>query len=195
MAQELEANQNGRCPWADSFALMRTYHDQEWGVPSHDDRHLFELLLLEGAQAGLSWSTILAKRENYRRALDGFDPIRIARYDDGKIAALLEDAGIVRNRLKVRAAVTNARAFLATCDEQGSFAGYLWAWVDGIRIVNEPRLMSDLPAHTDLSDRLSRDLKRRGFTFVGSTIVYGFLQAVGVVDDHLTTCPVKRRDP
>jgi DNA-3-methyladenine glycosylase I len=172
---------------------MRTYHDQEWGVPSHADRHLFEMLLLEGAQAGLSWSTILAKRENYRQALDGFDPTRIARYDEGKIAALLEDPGIVRNRLKVRAAVTNAGAFLTTCDEHGSFAEYLWAWVDGVPVVNEPTLMSDLPTRTDLSDRLSKDLKHRGFTFVGSTIVYGFLQAVGVVDDHLTTCPSKRR--
>jgi DNA-3-methyladenine glycosylase I len=124
---------------------MRTYHDQEWGVPSHADRHLFEMLLLEGAQAGLSWSTILAKRENYRQALDGLDPTRIARYDEGKIAALLEDPGIVRNRLKVRAAVTNAGAFLTTCDEHGSFAEYLWAWVDGVPVVNEPTLMSDLP--------------------------------------------------
>ena len=171
---------------------MRRYHDDEWGVPSHDDRHLFEMLILEGAQAGLSWSTILNKRENYRRAFDDFDPARVTRYDDDKLAGLLGDAGIVRNRLKVRAAVTNARAFLATADEAGSFASYLWAWVDGTRIVNRPRSMGDLPARTELSDRVSGDLKRRGFTFVGSTIVYSFLQSVGVVDDHLVTCPSKR---
>jgi DNA-3-methyladenine glycosylase I len=172
---------------------MRAYHDNEWGVPSHDDAHLFEMLLLEGAQAGLSWSTILAKRENYRRVLDGFDAERIALYDEGKLARLLEDPGIVRNRLKVRAAVTNARAFLATRHQHGSFATYLWAWVDGTPVVNRPRSMADLPARTELSDRISKDLKKRGFTFVGSTITYSYLQAVGVVDDHLVTCPAKSR--
>ncbi|HTE85708.1 MAG TPA: DNA-3-methyladenine glycosylase I [Dehalococcoidia bacterium] len=187
-----ERNASGRCPWADGSDALRTYHDDEWGVPSHDDTHLFELLLLEGAQAGLSWSTILAKRENYRRALDGFNPERIALYEERKLAALLQDPGIVRNRLKVRAVATNARAFLVTRDEYASFAGYLWAWVGGTPIVNQPRLMTDLPARTDLSDRVSKDLRKRGFTFVGSTIVYAFLQAVGVVDDHLTTCPAKR---
>jgi DNA-3-methyladenine glycosylase I len=171
---------------------MRRYHDDEWGVPSHDDTHLFEMLILEGAQAGLSWSTILNKRENYRRAFDGFDPVRVAGYDDDKVAELLGDAGIVRNRLKVRGAVTNARAFLKTSDESGSFAAYLWGWVDGTRIVNRPRSMRDLPARTELSDRVAGDLKKRGFTFVGSTIVYSFLQSVGVVDDHLVTCPSKR---
>ena len=181
------------CDWANSSAGMRAYHDDEWGVPSRDDVHLFEMLLLEGAQAGLSWSTILAKRENYRAAFDGFDPERVAGYDDDKLAALLEDAGIVRNRLKVRAAVTNARAFLATAEESGSFADYLWAWVDGVPIVNHPRTMAELPAHTELSDRLSKGLKRRGFTFVGTTIVYSFLQAVGVVDDHLDSCEKKGR--
>jgi DNA-3-methyladenine glycosylase I len=181
-----------RCDWADSSEAMRRYHDEEWGVPSHDDSHLFEMLILEGAQAGLSWSTILNKRENYRRAFDHFDPARIARYDDDKLAELLGDAGIVRNRLKVKAAVTNARAFLATCEESGSFDAYLWAWVDGTRIVNRPRSMGDLPARTELSDHLSGDLKRRGFTFVGSTIVYSFLQSVGVIDDHLVSCPSKR---
>jgi len=170
---------------------MREYHDHEWGVPSHDDRHLFEMLILEGAQAGLSWSTILNKRENYRRALDGFDPVRVARYGEPKIAALLDDAGIVRNRLKVRGTVANARAFLDTAAEHGSFADYLWAWVDGSPKVNRPRTMAAVPASTDLSDRLGKDLKRRGFTFVGSTIVYSFLQAVGVVDDHLVRCPYK----
>ncbi len=181
-----------RCDWADSSESMRRYHDEEWGVPSHDDSHLFEMLILEGAQAGLSWSTILNKRENYRRAFDHFDPARVARYDEDKLAELLGDAGIVRNRLKVRAAVTNARAFLTISDASGSFASYLWAWVGGNRIVNRPRSMGDLPAKTELSDRVSADLKRRGFTFVGSTIVYSFLQSVGVVDDHLVTCPSKR---
>lgn len=171
---------------------MRAYHDNEWGVPSHDDTHLFEMLLLEGAQAGLSWSTILSKRENYRKAFDGFDPARVAGYDDHKIAALLEDPGIVRNRLKVRAAVTNARAFLAIAEESGSFHSYLWAWSDGVPIVHHPRSTSELPAHTDLSDRLSKDLKRRHFTFVGTTIVYSYLQAVGVVDDHIESCEKKR---
>ncbi len=170
---------------------MRAYHDHEWGVPSRDDRHLFEMLILEGAQAGLSWSTILNKRENYRRALDGFDPAKIVRYGEKKIASLLEDPGIVRNRLKVRGTVTNARAFLETGDEYGSFADYLWGWVDGSPRVNRPRTMAAVPARTELSDRLGKDLKRRGFTFVGSTIVYSFLQSTGVVDDHLVRCPFK----
>jgi DNA-3-methyladenine glycosylase I len=178
-----------RCDWAESSEAMRAYHDDEWGVPSHDDTHLFEMLLLEGAQAGLSWSTILNKRSNYRRALDGFDPERIARYDDAKLAALLDDPGIVRNRLKVRATVTNAQAFLVTRGQHGTFGHYLWAWVDDTPVVNHPRSTADLPTRTDLSDRISKDLKRRGFTFVGSTIVYSYLQAVGVVNDHLVTCP------
>lgn len=180
-----------RCDWAESSDAMRRYHDDEWGVASHDDRHLFEMLILEGAQAGLSWSTILNKRTNYRQAFDGFDPARIAGYDDERLVALLSDPGIVRNRLKVRGAVTNARAFLETVDAHGSFASYLWEWVDDAPIVNRPRTMADLPARTELSDRMSKDLKRRGFTFVGSTIIYSFLQAVGVVDDHLVTCPSK----
>ncbi len=177
-----------RCAWAESSDLMRAYHDDEWGMPSCDDEHLFEMLILEGAQAGLSWSTILNKRANYRRAFEGFDPKEVARYDDEKVAELLHDPGIVRNRLKVRSAVTNARAFLATAETHGSFADYLWAWVDGTPIVNRPRTSADLPTHTDLSDRLGRDLKRRGFTFVGTTIVYSYLQAVGVVNDHVAAC-------
>ncbi|MDQ1435934.1 MAG: DNA-3-methyladenine glycosylase [Actinomycetota bacterium] len=168
---------------------MRAYHDDEWGVPSRDERHLFEMLILEGAQAGLSWSTILNKRTNYRRAFDNFDPKKVARYDDAKMAELLEDAGIVRNRLKVASAVGNARAFLATSNEFGSFAEYLWAWVDGKPIVNRPRRLGDLPARTELSDRVGKDLKKRGFNFVGSTIVYSYLQAVGLVNDHVATCP------
>jgi DNA-3-methyladenine glycosylase I len=168
---------------------MRAYHDDEWGVPSRDERHLFEMLILEGAQAGLSWSTILNKRANYRRAFDNFEPEKIARYRDAKTAALLENPGIVRNRLKVASAVGNAKAFLATADEFGSFADYLWAWVDGKPIVNRPHTMADLPARTELSDRVGKDLKKRGFNFVGSTIVYSYLQAVGLVNDHLVTCP------
>jgi DNA-3-methyladenine glycosylase I len=181
----------GRCPWAEGSDAMRAYHDLEWGRPSHDDTHLFEMLILEGAQAGLSWSTILNRRDNYRRALDGFDFERVAGYDDAKQAALLGDPGIIRNRLKIRATVTNARAFLTVRAEQGSFARYLWAWVDDRPIINQPRSTADLPAKTELSDRLSKDLKRRGFTFVGSTIVYSFLQAVGAVDDHVVGCPSK----
>jgi len=181
-----------RCPWADSSALMGVYHDEEWGAPSHDDRHLFEFLVLEGAQAGLSWSTILNKRENYRRALDGFDPGHVARYRAPKVASLLADPGIVRNRLKVQSVVTNAKAFLAVQEEHGTFAEYLWGWVDGRRIVDRPRTPAQVPARTDLSDRVAKDLKRRGFTFVGTTIVYAYLQAVGVVDDHLVGCPAKR---
>jgi DNA-3-methyladenine glycosylase I len=183
-----------RCPWADGSDLMGAYHDQEWGVPSHDDTHLFEMLLLEGAQAGLSWSTILSKRENYRRVLDAFDPQRIAGYDEAKLAVILEDPGVVRNRLKVRATVTNARAFLAAQQEHGTFANYLWAWVDGTPVVNQPRSLSDVPARTELSDGVSKDLKRQGFTFVGSTIAYAYLQAVGVVNDHLVGCPAKSTD-
>jgi DNA-3-methyladenine glycosylase I len=167
---------------------MRRYHDDEWGRPSHDDTHLFEMLILEGAQAGLSWSTVLNKRANYRQAFDGFDPERVATYDEAKIVALLEDSGIIRNRLKVRGTVTNARAFLAVEDEFGSFDSYLWSWVDGTTVVNHPRVTTDLAPRTELSDRVGKDLKRRGFTFVGSTIVYSFLQSVGVVDDHLVRC-------
>jgi DNA-3-methyladenine glycosylase I len=178
-----------RCPWAEGSDAYRAYHDTEWGVPSHDDAHLFEMLLLEGAQAGLSWSTILNKRENYRAAFDGFDAEKIAGYSEEKRAALLEDPGIVRNRLKVRAAVTNARAFLAMQAEYGSFDAYLWGWVDGEPIVNRPAALSDVPARTELSDRISKDLRKRGFTFVGTTIIYAYLQAVGVVDDHLASCP------
>lgn len=180
-----------RCPWAEGSEAMRAYHDDEWGVPSHDDDHLFEMLLLEGAQAGLSWATILNKRPNYRRAFDDFDPARVARYSERKVAKLLEDPGIVRNRLKVQAAVTNACASLAIRDERGSFAAYLWGWVDGDPVINKPEAPADVPVSTELSDQLSKDLKRRGFRFVGTTIVYSYLQAVGVVNDHLVNCPYK----
>jgi DNA-3-methyladenine glycosylase I len=170
---------------------MTAYHDTEWGRPAHDDRYLFELLLLEGAQAGLSWSTVLNKRENYRRALDGFDAARIARYEQPKLEELRTDAGIVRNRLKIESTVKNARAFQTVQTESGSFDSYLWGWVDGTPIVNRRAPGAPLPASTELSDRLSKDLKRRGFTFVGTTIIYAYLQAVGVVDDHVRGCPAK----
>jgi DNA-3-methyladenine glycosylase I len=171
---------------------MTEYHDREWGVPSHDDRHLFEMLTLEGAQAGLSWATILNRREGYKRAFADFDPAKVAALTDKRLERLLADPGIIRNRLKVFGTRTNARAFLEVQREFGSFATYLWNWVDGTRVVHHPRTLGDLPATTELSDRISKDLKRRGFTFVGSTIVYSLLQSAGVVDDHLEGCPQKR---
>jgi DNA-3-methyladenine glycosylase I len=175
------------CPWPRS-ELDIAYHDQEWGVPLHDDRALFELLILEGAQAGLSWSTILAKRENYRKAFDGFDAERMARYDDRKVAALLADPGIVRNRLKIAAAIRNARAFLDLVEDRGSFDSYVWSFVEGRPIQNCWRTLKEAPARTPVSDAMSRDLLRRGFQFVGSTICYAFMQAAGLVNDHLVDC-------
>jgi DNA-3-methyladenine glycosylase I len=171
---------------------MRDYHDREWGVPSHDDRHLFEMLTLEGAQAGLSWATILNRRDGYRRAFDAFDIAKVAAFDARQLERLRKDQGIIRNRLKIRSTRTNAQAVLRVQAEFGSFATYLWSWVDGKRIVNHPRALADISPTTELSDRVSRDLKRRDFTFVGSTIVYSLLEAVGIVDDHLTGCPFKR---
>ena len=187
------ATDRGRCPWADSSPAMRTYHDQEWGVPSHDDRHLFEMLTLEGAQAGLSWATILNRRDGYRRAFAGFDPVKVAAFTDRRLEQLLQDTGIIRNRLKVYGTRTNAQAVVRIQKEFGSFDAYLWGWVDGATIVNRPRSLADLPAKTELSDRISKDLKRRGFTFVGSTIIYSLLQSVGIVDDHFTSCAFKGR--
>ena len=177
-----------RCGWAGDDPLMVRYHDEEWGTPVHDDRALFEFLILEGAQAGLSWSTVLNKRERYRQVMAGFDPARVARFDARKKRRLLADPGIIRNRLKIDSAIRNARAFLAIQDEVGSFDAYLWAFVDGRQVVNRWRRLAEIPASTELSDRLSKDLKRRGFNFVGTTICYAFLQAVGVVDDHLVDC-------
>jgi DNA-3-methyladenine glycosylase I len=176
-----------RCGWARDPLSIR-HHDEEWGVPCHDDRRLFEMLILEGAQAGLSWSTILAKRENYRRAFAGFDPRTVARFTARDVRRLLRDPGIVRHRAKIEAAVANARAFLAVQREFGTFDRYLWAFVDGRPIVNAPRSVRDLPAETPLSRALSRDLTRRGFRFVGPTICYAFMQAVGLVNDHAVGC-------
>lgn len=177
-----------RCAWAGSDPLYLAYHDEQWGVPVHDDALLFEMLILEGAQAGLSWLTILRRRENYRRAFDYFDARKIARYDDQKIAALLADPGIIRNRLKVASTVQNARAFLAVQREFGSFDAYLWKFVGGAPKQNHWSCREDVPAFTAESDALSRDLKKRGFNFVGSTICYAFMQAVGMVNDHVTDC-------
>ncbi len=176
-----------RCPWAKT-ELDIAYHDKEWGVPLHDDRALFEFLILEGAQAGLSWSTILKKRDHYRIAFDHFDPQKVARYSQRKIDRLLADPGIVRNRLKITAAVRNAKAFLIVQKEFGSFDAYLWRFVGGHPKKNGWRSFKQVPSHTPESDALSKDLKRRGFTFVGSTICYAFMQAVGMVNDHTIDC-------
>lgn len=177
-----------RCPWP-TTELYIAYHDTEWGVPLHDDRELFEFLVLEGAQAGLSWLTILKKRENYRAAFDNFDAEKVARYGAKKVAALLGDPGIVRNRLKVAAAIANAKAFLSVQEEFGSFDAYIWRFVDGRPKQNQWRTMKDVPARTTESDAMSKDLLRRGFKFVGSTICYAHMQATGMVNDHLITCP------
>ena len=178
-----------RCAWAANVSpLYQKYHDREWGVPLHDDRKLFEFLILEGAQAGLSWSTILNKRGNYRQAYDHFDARKIARYNEAKVRRLLKDPGIVRNRLKIRASILNAKAFLEVRKEFGSFDRYLWRFVGGKPIQNRRRRMQDVPTRTRESDAMSKDLKRRGFKFVGSTICYAFMQAVGMVNDHTTDC-------
>lgn len=181
------AKMGTRCGWATSDLLI-LYHDLEWGKPVHDDRLLFEFLILEGAQAGLSWETILKKREAYRKAFDGFEPSKVARYDARRVGRLLGDPGIVRNRLKIEAAIANARAFLAVQKEFGTFDAYAWRFVGGHPIVNRRRSLKDIPATSPESDALSRDLKRRGFTFVGSTICYAFMQAVGMVNDHVLGC-------
>ena len=177
-----------RCEWAGTDPLYVAYHDKEWGVPVHDDLELFEMLILEGAQAGLSWSTILKKRENYRRAFDDFDPTIVACYDDAKITALLADPGIVRNRLKVESANRNAKAFLKVQEEFGSFNAFIWRFVSGKPIINSWEAMSDLPAKTPESEAMSKDLKQRGFNFVGPTICYAFMQSIGMVNDHVVNC-------
>ena len=177
-----------RCEWAGTDPLYVAYHDEEWGVPVHDDQTLFEFLILEGAQAGLAWITILRKREAYREAFDRFDPEVVARYDDAKQAELLANAGIVRNRLKVASAITNAQAFLAVQEEFGSFDSYFWRFVDGEPKVNSFASLKEIPASTPESDAMSKDLKKRGFKFVGSTICYALMQATGLVNDHITGC-------
>ena len=177
-----------RCAWAGSDPLYLRYHDTEWGIPVHDDRHLFEMLGLEGAQAGLAWITILRKREGYREAFDDFNPAAVARYDDRRVARILKNRNIVRNRLKVESVVTNARSFLEIQDEQGSFDAYIWGFVDGHPKQNRWQRLSEIPAETATSTAMSKDLKRRGFRFVGPTICYAFMQATGMVNDHLVDC-------
>jgi len=179
---------NKRCEWVSNDELYIQYHDQEWGVPQYDDRKLFELLILEGAQAGLSWYTILKKRENYRQAFDKFDVKKIAGYDNKKIQELLNNPGIVRNKLKIESTIRNARAFLDIQKEHGSFKQYIWSFVNGKPIVNSFEELKELPAKTDISDIMSKDLKKQGFNFVGSTICYAFMQAVGMVNDHTVDC-------
>jgi DNA-3-methyladenine glycosylase I len=186
--EAFDSDHKTRCPWAARDPLLMRYHDEEWGVPIHNDRALFEFLILEGAQAGLSWSTILRKRPAYRAAFDRFNPHKIAQYDESKLAALLNNAGIVRNRLKIQAAVTNARAFIAIQKESGKFDTYVWRFVGGQPVQNCWRNMQEVPARTAQSDEMSKDLARRGFKFVGSTICYAFMQATGMVNDHVTDC-------
>lgn len=178
-----------RCPWCEGFDLYREYHDTEWGVPLRDDRALFELLILEGAQAGLSWATVLKKRAHYRQVFDGFDPQQIARYDDQKVAALLADPGIIRNRAKIAATIGNARSYLALTAGGQSFSDFLWSFVDGVAVQNARSSLGEVPAKTAQSDAMSKALARAGFKFVGSTICYAFMQAAGMVNDHLVSCP------
>ena len=183
-----------RCPWAKiTNPEYLRYHDEEWGKPQHDDIHLFEMLILEGAQAGLSWETILKRRDGYRKAFNGFDPKKVAAITPAKVEALMQNAEIIRNRLKIESAIINAKAFMAVQKEFGSFDKYLWGWVDHKQIVNNPKDMKGVPAKTELSDQISKDLKKRGFKFVGSTIIYAYLQAVGVIDDHLVDCVKKTK--
>ena len=184
-------NSNNRCGWAKGEKDI-LYHDTEWGVPSHDDGYIFEMLILEGFQAGLSWNTILQKRENFKKAFDNFDYKKIAEYDEMKLNELLKNEGIIRNRLKINSTVTNARAFMKIQEEFGSFAKYIWNFTDNKRIINNWKELSEVPATSVLSDKISKDLKKRGFKFVGSTIIYSFLQAIGIIDDHLISCPYKK---
>lgn len=186
------ADDTARCPWCGDDPLYVAYHDTEWGVPCHDERALFEFLILEGAQAGLSWITILRKRENYRRAYHGFDPQKIARYGAKDVARLLADAGIVRNRLKVAASMANARATLELYDQGGSLDQLLWSFVDGRPRINRWKSMSEIPAVTPQAEALSKELKRRGFRFIGPTVMYAHMQATGMVNDHLLSCPRHR---
>lgn len=177
-----------RCPWCEQTDLERTYHDNEWGVPVFSDEKQFEFLVLESAQAGLSWLTVLRKRENYRRLYDGFDPEKVARYEEKKVRELMSDSGIIRNRKKIEASINNATRFLEIRDEFGSFSDYLWGFTGGVPVTNAWEKLSEIPASTELSVTVSRDLKKRGFRFMGPTIVYAHLQATGVVNDHLVSC-------
>jgi len=177
-----------RCPWPGIDEMYIKYHDEEWGVPVHDDRKHFEFLVLEGAQAGLSWSTILKRRENYRKAYDNFDPAKVAKYNEAKVDELLANAGIIRNRKKIESSINNAKLFLEVQKEFGSFDNYIWSFVNHKPVINSWKKLSEIPATTELSDRISKDLKKRGFSFVGSTIIYAHIQAIGLVNDHLVSC-------
>lgn len=177
-----------RCPWVGNDQLYIDYHDREWGVPVHDDQKLFEFLILEGAQAGLSWITVLKKRDNYQRLFDGFDAHKIVNYNDKKIQSLLNDAGIIRNRLKIESTIRNAKSYLNIQEREGSFNQYIWSFVGGTPIVNKWKHLNEIPAKTEISDKMSKILKKDGFSFVGSTICYAFMQAVGMVNDHTTDC-------
>lgn len=180
---------NTRCSWCHGDELYTRYHDEEWGVPCHDDRKLFEFLILEGAQAGLSWITILKRREGYQQAFHQFDVQQVARMDDQDVIRLMQDSSIIRNRLKIQSTIKNAQAFIKVQAEFGSFSQYLWSFVENKPLINHWQRMDEVPATTDISDRMSRDLKKRGFSFVGSTICYAYMQAMGLVNDHLVTCP------
>ena len=182
-----------RCPWCEKDDLYRDYHDKEWGKPVRDDEKLFEFLILESFQAGLSWYTILSKRENFRRAFDNFDYKKIAQYEEQKVEELMQNAGIIRNRLKILATINNARCFMEVQKEYGSFSTYLWSFVNGTPIVNSPKTPSDVPATTEISDALSKDLKKKGFKFMGSTVVYAHMQATGMVNDHLVSCSYRNK--
>lgn len=177
-----------RCEWALHDELMKNYHDREWGVPQHDDKILFEFLILEGMQAGLSWNTILRKRDNFRHAFDNFDYIKISKYSEDKIESLLQNKGIIRNRLKINSVISNAKSFLAIRDEYGTFDNYIWSFVNHQPILNSFTSLNELPSNTELSEKISRDLKKNGFKFIGTTIIYAFMQAVGLVNDHTTYC-------
>ena len=184
-------NEEKRCVWVENIPIFIDYHDNEWGRPVHDDRKLFEMLILEGAQAGLSWITVLKKREAYRSAFDEFDPNKVAFYDEVKFQELMENEGIIRNRLKIKSAITNAKLFLEVAEKYGSFDKFIWNYVDYTPIINQPEKLEDIPATTPLSDKISKDLKKMGFKFVGSTIIYAFMQAIGMVNDHIVGCPIK----
>ena len=186
----IEDKELRRCPWAKGEKDIY-YHDTEWGVPSHDDNYIFEILILEGFQAGLSWNTILQKRENFRKAFDNFDYRKISEYGNEKIELLLKDEGIIRNKLKINSTVINARLFIELQKEFGSFSSYIWGFTQNRRIINSWKEVSEVPATSELSDKISKDLKKRGFKFVGTTIIYSFLQAIGIIDDHLVSCPFK----
>lgn len=182
-----------RCAWCEKDELYRDYHDKEWGKPVRDDQKLFEFLILESFQAGLSWYTILSKRENFRKAFDNFDYKKVANYKEQKVEELMQNAGIVRNRLKILATINNARCFMNVQKEYGSFSSYLWSFVDGKSIINSPKTLDEVPATTEISDKLSKDLKKKGFKFMGSTVVYAHMQATGMVNDHLVSCTFKNK--